>query len=286
MSIPRHHVFVLGCLIVLALAAAPPAVADNMGCCVLPAGDCTTATKTVCRLLRGNLQGVGTQICDTSLGCVRGKGCAMCFGGEHAGELCEQPGDCGPGGACMTQVSMAEPADAAAAVLATPGIPSLDKLLDLRLRDLQLRERRFQYAVQVVCGDPQPRGVALARGRYATAVNVHNPSPNLPVSFRYKVAVALPGAQQGPISGFQNARLDADGALEIDCPTIIELGRDPIFVKGFLVIETQQELDVVAVYTAGEPGGAAFGGGLIQGLEIERVEPRDLTQPLLVTPAP
>ena len=55
----------------------------------------------------------------------------------------------------------------------------------------------------------------------------------------------------GPVSKFHDAELGPDEALEIDCQDIFKLARtDSGFLKGFVVIESEVELDVVAVYTA------------------------------------
>jgi hypothetical protein len=129
----------------------------------------------------------------------------------------------------------------------------------------------YQYAVKVVCGeaDPcrRPRGI-VAPGEYFTAVNVHNPSRSETVPIRWKVAVGQPGVQPGPVSPFFAARLKPDEAVEIDCPDILRAsehrGRP---LKGFVVIESARELDVVAVYTATRGGG-------VDALDIERVPAR------------
>jgi hypothetical protein len=112
----------------------------------------------------------------------------------------------------------------------------------------------FQYAAKLICGKSD--GKVLAPGVYFTAVNVHNPTDTT-VGFRVKIAVALPGLQPGPISLFRDAKLGPDAALEIDCPDIFnpEIFKFPQpirpgFWKGFVVIESKVELDVVAVYTA------------------------------------
>ena len=112
----------------------------------------------------------------------------------------------------------------------------------------------FQYAAKVVCG--KSAGKVVAPGAYFTAVNVHNPTYTT-IGLRVKVAVALPGLQPGPVSKFYTAELGPDEALEIDCPDIFnpEIFRFPQplragFLKGFVVIESEVELDVVAVYTA------------------------------------
>jgi hypothetical protein len=117
-----------------------------------------------------------------------------------------------------------------------------------------VEESIFQYAAKVICGKSD--GKVVAPGVYFTAINVHNPS-YAKIGLRAKVAVALPGLQAGPVSAFYNAELGPDEALEIDCPDIFnpELFRFPKparrgFLKGFVVIESDVELDVVAVYTA------------------------------------
>ena len=155
------------------------------------------------------------------------------------------------------------------------------------------KDLTFQYAVKFVCGSadggvpppPEPRespetasGI-LARGVYFTAVNVHNPT-NKEIEFRKKFALALPRQQPGPICPRPSeeplrTRLGPDQALEIDCPEIRDrifecIGpKFPIdFLKGFVVIESDVELDVVAVYTA------AGADGQVETLHIERVPPR------------
>ena len=133
----------------------------------------------------------------------------------------------------------------------------------------------FQYAAKLVCG--KSTGKVVAPGVYFTAVNVHNPTYQ-PIDLRVKVAVALPGLQSGPISEFRSAKLGPDGALEIDCPDIFnaEIFKfpEPIrrgFVKGFVVIESKVELDVVAVYTA------VGSGKLLETMHMERVPARRLS---------
>jgi hypothetical protein len=121
-----------------------------------------------------------------------------------------------------------------------------------------------RYPVKFICGDPAPVGtpdveLPLTRGRYHTAINVHNPSLDSDVSFVKKVAVASAspyqgGQQPGPITPFVRAELKANEAFEIDCPEIATVTELPIgggnYITGFVVIMSPHELDVVAVYTA------------------------------------
>ena len=127
-------------------------------------------------------------------------------------------------------------------------------------------DSKFQYAVKFVCGKSE--GEVVAPGKYFTAINVHNPTDKA-ISFRKKIAVALPSEKAGPVSRFFTARLGPDEALEIDCPDIFRHmeARVP-FLKGFVVIESDVELDVVAVYTA------AGEKGFVETIDIERVSPQ------------
>ncbi|HEY6249276.1 MAG TPA: hypothetical protein VI685_04910, partial [Candidatus Angelobacter sp.] len=127
----------------------------------------------------------------------------------------------------------------------------------------QQRQQKFEYAVKFVCGTPE--FPVVAPGQYFTAINVHNPGV-LPALFLKKIAVALPGERPGPVSRFFPAQLRPDEALEIDCPDILKHAHTAGFLKGFVVIETLSELDVVAVYSAGHPR--------VETLDVERVRPR------------
>lgn len=127
----------------------------------------------------------------------------------------------------------------------------------------------FQYAAKFVCGKTD--GEELAPGVYFTAINVHNPTER-DITFRKKVALAGQEPEKpGPVSKFFSAELGADATLEIDCPDIRVHARgseELPFLKGFVVLESDVELDVVAVYTA------AGGDGQVETLHIERVPPR------------
>ena len=133
----------------------------------------------------------------------------------------------------------------------------------------QFAERvTFQYAVKFVCGKSEGR--IVAPGTYFTAINVHNPNEKR-VGFKKKFAIALPNEKAGPVSKFFDARLGPDEAFEIDCPDIQERSRPTgNFLKGFAVIESPLELDIVAVYTA------AGASQQVETIDIERVGPRRL----------
>ena len=81
-----------------------------------------------------------------------------------------------------------------------------------------------------------------------------------------KFAIALPGEKAGPVTPLFYAYLRPGQAMEIDGPDIRRHVQFPApFLKGFAVIESLTELDIVVVYTA------AGEHGHLETLEIERV---------------
>lgn len=146
----------------------------------------------------------------------------------------------------------------------------------------------FQYAVKIVCGEvgecrTGEQHPPVAPGLYFTAINIHNPEKCRAAHFRWKVAVA--GIlEPGFVSPYQRTPvLQPDQALEIDCPQILSAlpAPRPAFVKGYAVIESDIELDVVAVYT-----GTQGANWPLNSFHTERVQPRcvpvceDLVLPL------
>lgn len=113
----------------------------------------------------------------------------------------------------------------------------------------------FQYAVKLVQGkSPALTNTSfIAPGSYYTAINVHNPSTCKTVTFRWKVALTdVDGRHDSRIFAFREARLRPDEAVEIDARDVAQATNIalPRFIKGFVVIESPCELDVVPVYTA------------------------------------
>ncbi len=152
---------------------------------------------------------------------------------------------------------------------------------------------RYVYAAKFLCGELKPMDVEgpVTPGRYATAINVHNPHGH-PVAIRKK-AILLYNAEhpeqavERPIPPVHGERtvikeLGPDWGLEIDCRDIRELllkdasGQTgppaPVFIKGWVVVETLADtsIDVVAVYTAG-PLEAAGAARTSPSIETERI---------------
>lgn len=137
----------------------------------------------------------------------------------------------------------------------------------------------LEYAVKIVCGrNPpvQPPPPQLAPGQYFTIVNIHNPNEGAKLTWKVSLAeLNKPGA----VSPFQPMfGLKYDESIDFDCTSVRKwLSANnipaPALMTGFLVIQSHQELDVVAVYTAG----AATPNGLqVVTLHTERVPLRKL----------
>lgn len=129
------------------------------------------------------------------------------------------------------------------------------------------------YNVKFVCGEPDGR--ILNRGNYLTAINVHNPKGAFtkPVKIKKKFTIALPEERAGGQTPFSAdvVQLGPDDAIEIDCADILRRTQELCasnFCKGFVVIESSAELDVVAVYTA-----ADVNTGQVATMHTERVPP-------------
>lgn len=129
---------------------------------------------------------------------------------------------------------------------------------------------RFQYAVKFICYGPQGKPEGLVPGHYQTAVNIHNPrhSSNPPITFRSKLA------SPGQISPWRDAQsLKEDAVAHINCSDLKNYRIKALSgFEGFLVIESDYRLDVVAVYTA-----APITGGQVSTMDVERIPGRRIT---------
>jgi hypothetical protein len=141
----------------------------------------------------------------------------------------------------------------------------------------------FVYATKFVCGlfrpeQPQPAEEGpVEPGSYATAINIHNPHSKV-VTIVKKAVLLFDGTERDrdveipkPPHKARTAELGPDWGMEIDCRDIRDVllseqagtpgPRAPAFIKGWVVIESPDPLDVVAVYTVrtlGEPGGVSI----------------------------
>ncbi|MDM0001850.1 CARDB domain-containing protein [Variovorax sp. J22P240] len=162
-------------------------------------------------------------------------------------------------------------ADTVTGSLATRRLVPFDN--NLGQRDLTVSPYPVQYSVKFVCGSAGSSCSGdcgpVAPGAYFTAINIHNPTDRK-IRFRKNVAIALPGERPGHVTEFTFNTLGPYEALEIDCADIYRRVGLPggCFLKGFVVIESVVELDVVAVYSA------AGADKHVETLDIEYVKPR------------
>jgi hypothetical protein len=133
----------------------------------------------------------------------------------------------------------------------------------------------FQYAVKFLCTSNLPgtsqTTTSLLPGSYQTVVNIHNPNADR-VPFRMKLAMATSTQANPPqITNFIKDVLRPDQATKVDCSMLGKFGNQPIHgFEGFLVIESQLSLDVVAVYTA---SGAT---GKVESMDVEYIRERKI----------
>ena len=141
----------------------------------------------------------------------------------------------------------------------------------------QKSEPYYKYSAKMVCGVQKDGNVLrLARGFYATTINVHNPGEatvlpemKLAVSFPAKVTSVLVGELRPLVFLGGAPTLGPDEALRLDCSDVNISGRvngipatappfstaplliSPYF-EGFLVIQSRQSLEVVGVYSTAD----------------------------------
>lgn len=142
------------------------------------------------------------------------------------------------------------------------------------------------YSVAFLCGTlagpdeatPEREG-PVKPGNYATAIDVHN-FMGEPVAFTKKAVISNPqGQERGKISAKREDKLRLDEALEIDCLDIVRLfagaASNLKFIKGFVVIESKSELDVVVINTVRSVQRAGTSGvGLGVGLDVNYISPK------------
>lgn len=116
---------------------------------------------------------------------------------------------------------------------------------------------RYEYAAKVLCGlQTDPADLRLARGAYATSINVHNPYDG-DIAFFKKLALAFPPAAQraGAVVPISVDSLRYDEALKTDCNELrnhLPEGEATAstYFEGFVVIQSPVKLDVTGVYSA------------------------------------
>lgn len=146
---------------------------------------------------------------------------------------------------------------------------------------IEVQEQAFQYSAKIICGKQKDaRDMRLARGLYATTVNIHN-LHDFTITFLKKLALTYPpgGQRMGRILPIATDTLAAGGALQTDCVDLQQRlfpnGFPTSYIEGFVVIESPVRLDVTAVYTSARPGGW-FSKPKVTSIDIEKVEGREI----------
>jgi len=156
---------------------------------------------------------------------------------------------------------------------------------DLFVAKISGRVYPYEYAALFVSGIQDDAGSRrLARGAYATTVNIHNPNVEGVLFFK-KLALTFPPVEQQPgaIFPISTDALEPDQTLKTDGDEIagrlFPNGLPAPVIQGFLVIQSEKPIDVTAVYTTNalDRSGQIAGHSNIHVEQIrERVRQADL----------
>ena len=146
--------------------------------------------------------------------------------------------------------------------------------------------RRLVYSVKFLCGTQGADCCGcepVASGRYATEINIHNPTARPAGVVLRAIALVTGGAVVGrepDVAGpgkVTTLRLPAHSATMVDCCRLTRMVRNadptgpPPLSLGILEIVSQVELEVTAVYTAGD------GAGGTPSIDVQKVSARPAT---------
>ena len=136
----------------------------------------------------------------------------------------------------------------------------------------------YQYAVKLLLGfyargKESEKDPLRADGRYFTNVNVHNPWRHK-VSYFWKVAASGRNGVAGRYTKWTPCSLNADEATDFCSFDLTGLSAHTLFFDGYFVIESEEELDVVGVYTTERPQEKG-----VATMHMERVPARRVCRP-------
>jgi hypothetical protein len=120
------------------------------------------------------------------------------------------------------------------------------------IKVISLDNYKFMYSVKFVCipfvGPDKEE--AFVPQNYSTVVNVHNPHSQSIFFLKKSVIAQSEDEERGPISNLVRDGLKPDQALSINCNDIVDLfNQTSSFGDGFVVLLSNEKLDVSAVYT-------------------------------------
>lgn len=146
-----------------------------------------------------------------------------------------------------------------------------------------LPEWNYEYAAKIICGEQnESQNMRLAKGLYATTINIHNPNPGTALFFK-KLALTYPPEQQQPgvILPIAVDTLIHDQALKVDCMDIEEQlfpnGFPASYIEGFVIIQSLASLDVSTVHTTAKPTRFLFWSShKVTSIDVEQVREREI----------
>jgi hypothetical protein len=140
----------------------------------------------------------------------------------------------------------------------------------------------FVYSIKFICGRGS-ESLGVQSANYATAINIHNFHDEEVVLQKKAVIAHREDEPAGMVSRTNRVTLGPNMAIEVDCVDIYGLLDLPyyrhflwwkcptrLFIKGFVVIESTQPLNIEAVYTA-KMGWGWCRGGL--SIDVEQISP-------------
>ena len=114
-------------------------------------------------------------------------------------------------------------------------------------------QEHYIYSVKFLCGKVKSVEVGVELASYATAINIHNLLDEEVMLLKKAVIANREDEPFGIISEYRKLILKPGTAVEVDCVDICSLLGVKFppsqFIKGFVVIESDTPLNVVAVYT-------------------------------------
>jgi hypothetical protein len=121
--------------------------------------------------------------------------------------------------------------------------------------------------------------MSLARGFYATSINIHNPNDEKTYFFK-KLALTYPPKEQKPgsVRPIGIDTLEYDEALKTDCDdikrTLFREGFPTPYIEGFVIIQSARSLDVTGVYTTADLD-CEDEAGKHTGIHVEQIRERE-----------
>jgi hypothetical protein len=116
---------------------------------------------------------------------------------------------------------------------------------------------RFSYATKIVCGtQAEATGQGAVPQTYVTSINVHNANDSSAVLQKRLLVTIPPDSEKQVVAEkpLASETMNPRAAFGTDCWDFRRLAarqgiKLPRFFEGFVVLDSQRSLDVVAVYT-------------------------------------